>query len=229
MTRSRARLTFAVLLAVAALGAQPAAAAVVPPPTLSGEGFLTYSLTTGGCSLALGFSFFTYTAMGTASGPYPGKFSESGIVVIGQQNQTPPAGSVVPLGAILGWSADFTISSGISVVRGTKSLLGPPPDPPFAGLLGACADNAIGNCGTTCLITEIRDASAKLSYSAQIDGKGKRGCLLDEGSALGTVQDLVFARPDDALSSSTFLMSFTSNRHEVEKAKCKVKGPPPWA
>jgi hypothetical protein len=227
VTPSRARRTFAALLALAAVGAPPATAAVVPPPTLSGEGFLTNSVTTSGCNPALGFSFFTYTATGTASGPYPGKFSESGIVLIGQQNQTPPSGSVVPLGDILGLSADFTISSGIRVVTGTKDLLGPPPNPPFAGLLGACADNAIGNCGTTCLITKIRDATATLSYNAQIDGNGKSGCFLDDGSALGTVQDVVFARPDDVFSSSTFLENFTSNRSEVEKANCKVKGPPP--
>jgi hypothetical protein len=230
VTPSLARLTLAVLLVLTAVGAQPAAAAPVPPPpTLSGEQFLTNSVTTSGCTQALFFSFFTYSATGNASGPYPGKFSESGTVFLGQQNQTPPGGSLVPLGDILSWSADFTISSGVRVVTGTKSLLGPPPNPPFSGLLlGACADNVPGNCGAGCVVTKIRDAGGQLSYEAQIEVKTKGGCFIDDGTSLATVQDLVFAPPDDDVQSrSSFLETFTSNRSVVEKAKCKAKNPPP--
>jgi hypothetical protein len=224
---SRVGLTFAVLLAVAALGAQPAAAVPPTPPTLAGEGFLTNSVTASGCNLALAFTFFTYRASGRASGPYPGRFAESGTVYIGQQNVSPPAGSIVPLGPVLAWSADFTISSRGRVVTGTGSVLGPPPNPPFAGLFGACTDNAIGDCGTTCLVTKIRDATANLSYEAQIEDREYGACFLDHGSALATAQAVAFAPPDDALSSSTFLGNFTSNRTRTESAKCKGVSPAP--
>lgn len=81
------------------------ATSVPPPPTLTGEtlsGTTSASENSGLCPTA------TYMVNGTATGPYPGTFSETGTVSVTQ------------------FSATFTIVSGSTLITGTKSF-------PFGG------------------------------------------------------------------------------------------------
>jgi hypothetical protein len=101
-----------------------------PPPT--GE-VLNGSSTAGGFSSSITCQDVnngtgTYTMSGTAEGPYPGTFTESGTIVLSN-------------GVVSSFTANFTITSGATTVQGTKS--GPvtfrgtaqcdAPSPDFAG------------------------------------------------------------------------------------------------
>ncbi|MET0621733.1 MAG: post-COAP-1 domain-containing protein [Pyrinomonadaceae bacterium] len=68
-----------------------------------------------------GVAGFDFTTSGTATGPYPGTYTESGSVTF--QN--------APGGVILGFSSQFTITSGANVITGTKQLA--PAQPPEGG------------------------------------------------------------------------------------------------
>ena len=97
------------LLGLSGLGV-PAASAQAGPPTLSGEELSASTLVTGAvnCNSSGPFSF---TALGTATGPYAGTFSEtvSGDALSGQ--------------TISGdYTASFTITSATGDVTGTETL-----------------------------------------------------------------------------------------------------------
>jgi large repetitive protein len=97
------------LLGLSGLGV-PAASAQTGPPTLSGEELSASTLVTGAvnCNSSGPFSF---TALGTATGPYAGTFSEtvSGDALSGQ--------------TISGdYTASFTITSATGDVTGTETL-----------------------------------------------------------------------------------------------------------
>jgi hypothetical protein len=128
----------ALVVALAALpasgGGAVAAAQPGVPPTLSGESFHQGrpTLTSMNC---LGFVplTFSYSATGSASGPYPGTFSVRGRVTGGETAST-----------------SFTIDSPVGRVTGTGSISGPGMS--CAGsCLGVldCADNGgqFGCCG----------------------------------------------------------------------------------
>lgn len=68
-----------------------------------------------------GVAGFDFNTSGTASGPYPGTYTESGSVIF--QN--------APGGVILNFNSQFTITSGANVVTGTKQLA---PDQPPLGI-----------------------------------------------------------------------------------------------
>src|SRR2546423_7311769 len=71
-----------------------------------------------------GTSTITFDVSGTAVGPYPGAFHESGTVTIGPQNGPPDAvaGYPLPTGPVVSLSASFTINSVAGQVSGTKVL-----------------------------------------------------------------------------------------------------------
>ena len=107
--------TFATVTTVAAGGSST-------PPSLAGEvmlggadgggtGMFEVTLRCGATSP----SWWTYSASGVATGPYPGSFTESGTVYI----DAPGTGATGP---VLSLHADFTISSGSTVVTGTKDM-----------------------------------------------------------------------------------------------------------
>src|SRR5690242_15418727 len=101
----------AVLLGLSVVGAPVASAQSTPPPTLSGE-TLT-ALIVGGGGLQCGSTGpFSFTTSGTATGPYPGTFTETG------------SGTVNPLGTAFTGSvtATFTIYSATGKVTGTKTF-----------------------------------------------------------------------------------------------------------
>jgi hypothetical protein len=108
----------------------PAAAAQVPPRTLTGESFAaglfttpaglgSIAVTSATCNPA-GTSSFSYLVSGPATGPYPGTFTETSTVTMGPQNI--PAGSSNPTALITGWTVSFTITSPAGSVTGTKTL-----------------------------------------------------------------------------------------------------------
>src|SRR4051812_41554149 len=90
------------LFSVFAVGA---AAQSVPPPTLSGESFHDGAPTPTSvtCSISPFVTGGTFEARGTATGPYPGTFQETG--------------SLASSGEI---TASFTIDSSVGHVTGTK-------------------------------------------------------------------------------------------------------------
>jgi hypothetical protein len=105
-------LTTAIVGVALALPAASSAAPPPPPPTLSGESFHQDipTITSGDCTAeSLGF---TYSATGTATGPYPGTFQETGSALsINDQS-----GHVISYDLTI----SFTIDSPLGRVTGTK-------------------------------------------------------------------------------------------------------------
>lgn len=81
-----------------------------------------------------GVAGFDFSTSGTATGPYPGMYTESGSVTF--QN--------APGGVILGFSSQFTITSGANVITGTKQLAAVQP-PEGINNRGACQVLQNGN------------------------------------------------------------------------------------
>jgi len=103
-------LVLAVALATLPIGGGGAVASAQPglPPTLSGESFHqdTPTITSIDCKDNVAF---TYSATGTASGPYPGRFTITGGVSIGP-------GFILPVSL----TGSFTIDSPVGRVTGTS-------------------------------------------------------------------------------------------------------------
>lgn len=133
--RAAASLAVLASLALLLLSLSPASRAQTSGGTLNGE---TLSRATGGADDAAfqisnlnctqgGVAGFDFNTSGNATGPYPGAYTESGSVTF--QN--------APGGVILGFSSQFTITSGANVITGTKRLA--PVQPPQGGNnLGSC-------------------------------------------------------------------------------------------
>ena len=119
------RVFLAAALIIGALGAVPPANAQAPP-TLTGEflGSVTAAQITGndpvGCGSRERSTNFTYEVSGIATGPYPGTFTETGRVTIGPETEEFLPGQF--RGTILFFEADFTITSPVGTVEGTKRL-----------------------------------------------------------------------------------------------------------
>jgi hypothetical protein len=110
------------LMLVAAVGAVLAPSAVAQTPsTLSGE--TLEGAVTEAEPICFGGSG-DFSASGTAAGPYPGTFAETGKVTpIGQGNE-------------VSLTADFTVTSGSTTITGTKTVTGPSQ--------AACVDELFG-------------------------------------------------------------------------------------
>lgn len=191
------RVSLGVALAMAALGAAPAAA---QPPTLTGEVLQQHTAftgaITGNCSTdaGTGVTSYSFDFAGIAAGAYPGTFTEQVQVSIG------PASGVLPLdpfpdgflpgtpnpsqflaaGQLLSFNATFTIDSAVGTVSGTKTLSAVvAADPTHAGV---CAEftNAPSPAG---LVTgAYKDVRAfDLTYDATITTTG--GSFTDEGTS----------------------------------------------
>ena len=112
----------AVGLAVAGFATSPLAVAASdpPPPPLTGEFFLGAPTVTATCN-PTGTSTISYSVSGTAFGPYPGTFTETGTATIGPNI----AGQFVnglEAGFLTSFDAFFTIDSPTGQVTGTKQL-----------------------------------------------------------------------------------------------------------
>jgi hypothetical protein len=99
------------LLGPAVIGV-PAASAQAAPPTLAGEQLTGPQPGTIGisCSSNSGTGSFSFTTSGTATGPYPGTFTETG------------SGTVNPAARLASYTATFTIDSAAGEVTGTDTL-----------------------------------------------------------------------------------------------------------
>jgi hypothetical protein len=101
----------------------PVAAAATADPTLTGEDFFgvgTFQTLAGStCNADDGTGLINFSASGNATGPYPGKYTETGTVTLGAR---PPASpSVNPLNVITSIETTFSIASsdGSVTVTGT--------------------------------------------------------------------------------------------------------------
>ena len=115
-----------VTLLAGAIGTAPRALAT--PPPMTGEFFVSNvtsgseTLTTDATCSRTDPSTITYAATGTAVGPYPGTFTESGVVTVSTQ----AAGQFsngVPLYKVSAIEAFFTVQSTFGDVAGTKRLV----------------------------------------------------------------------------------------------------------
>jgi hypothetical protein len=142
-----------------------AAIAAEPPPTLSGEEFHgTFSESVGNCDTTPNPSIH-YHVSGNATGPYPGTFNETGIIVISSA-----APAVVPLVDV---DVHFTIDSVFGQVDGNKHFV--------------ATSTGIGQCyevgGSP--LTKLKTAKADdLDYTATITtGTGPHDVWVDCGTS----------------------------------------------
>jgi hypothetical protein len=110
-------------LVMGGVGGAPLAptALAATPASLNGEVFTGQGDTRtldGDCS-SPGNGSFTFSTSGTATGPYPGTFSESGTFTISTDHTN-------GLPAVTAYSATFTITSSAGNVTGTKALANEP-------------------------------------------------------------------------------------------------------
>lgn len=132
----------------------PPAAAQAEAAGLTGETLtsLPDAAATGTCSRQ-GSSTYTFTVSGTAVGPYPGTFTETGTVTIGPQTEEFVPGQF--RGPLTAFQAQFTIISAAGTVTGTKTLI---PNQPSPFNVGVCSDGGSG----------AQAIANRLSYSATI-------------------------------------------------------------
>lgn len=134
--RAARRLSALAALALLLLSLPQASRAQTGAGTLNGETLKAagnnpsgFNVTSLSC-VPDGESSFSFTSEGVATGPYPGTYVETGTVSF--QNSLAP-GAPRP---VLSFSATFTITSGQTVINGTKELA-PSPAPPLANS-GVC-------------------------------------------------------------------------------------------
>ena len=205
--------------AVVAATAVPAVRAETPPPPppLTGELLLgapatpdDFATTTpGGCDTA-GASTFAYDASGTADGPYPGTFTEHGTVTV--EPQTGAVGSFgFATGPVSAFSAEFTITSGSTTVRGTRWLeLAVVPDP-----RGACAgfsDRVVERFAAMGPLSGFtKEVVVGAGYEATVTTPD--GVFIDRGRANSSWSLIQYQRGDCACPgySSSYAMRLTSS------------------
>jgi hypothetical protein len=204
--------TFVALFAAAPANAQE-------PPSLTGENLhysessVPFQFTEAQCDQTTEQTTFAYTipdpdpespvAPATATGPYPGTFTESGNVTIGPQINPPippeiggfdPGTRGFSVGFLIELEASFTIDSEVGQVEGTKHLIVEAP-----GNTGVCTefDSIFGLPAQGIL----RDARATLSYEATITTS--TGKFRDRGTSELFLQelDLEFLPPFEGTAS----------------------------
>jgi hypothetical protein len=141
------------LLAVALVPA--VASAQTPPPGLGGERLSENDPSITNCAAGSGGGSFSYEASGTATGSYPGTFTETGTITVGPE-EGPTARQRITAVAI-----QFTIDSPVGQVSGTKEYV-PTGDPNVNMPNGRCT-NDFGTLGGSIFV-----ASDDLRYSATI-------------------------------------------------------------
>jgi hypothetical protein len=93
-------------------------------PTIAGEAITTNTVTSQLTCSPNGQSLISYTAIGEATGPYPGTYVETGTVTFGPLVVPPgePLGIAAPV-----INASFTIQSGETMLNGTRRFSDPSP------------------------------------------------------------------------------------------------------
>lgn len=176
------------VLVAAALLVFPAAA-VTEPPTLESEHLVgaiqDVSIQFQCDDPQNSLSTVTFSASGTATGPFPGTFIASGSLTIGPQTQ-PGVQAGTNAGEIVELTETFTITSGTTTVTGTKTLQ---PDASFeSGTLGTCQDVANFAIGDVTGDGTVVDVIAETQYDATISGPG--GTSSDSGLAFFTLSEI---------------------------------------
>jgi hypothetical protein len=186
----RPKLIASSLLVIATLLAAPASTALAQSATMSGEvltGTGALASSSGPCTHKP--QAFTFDVAGTATGPYPGTFTESGTVVLG--------GTGTPAGprTVVEFQANFEIVTvDGDVITGTKQLVRREPRAPA----GECADLPSGD-------SEAQFGGFFLCYIAHLpDG------TIDSGVATGIqlVRTLVGPGEEEGV---VFMESFLSD------------------
>lgn len=182
------------ILGVLGIGAVNAHAAT--PSSLAGETFTSQqvkgSTLTGTCNLEGGS--FSFSVSGTATGPFPGTFTESGTFV------------ALPDGFLTSFSSTFTVtnSSGTVTVTGSKSLVGD-----FSRMF-------CDKISSYSSVSTVNDFTT--TYAATINGTGG-----DKGAATVNISGLVgFPRPT-LVFSETF-GSAGGPPPPTSKTQCKHGG-----
>jgi hypothetical protein len=208
-----------------ALSAQPMAAFARPnttqataPATLSGEtlgaAFVPNNLTitASGCN-PNGNSWFTYTMSGSASGPYTGTFTETGIVDLSAETQTFPVGTAPgPAGSVVGALAHFTINASNGTVQGLSYA------PPARGLYDTPGNN-FADCLPAGGVTRspaqhIYEAGANINYAATIQPAGSRSWYVDNGTSNLLIDEengFVYPTGPGTITQDFLYEDFTSN------------------
>lgn len=110
----------------------------------------TFQVTSSTCN-ADGSGTIEFSATGSASGPFPGEFTETGTVVLGPT--PPPQGGVTYHAPVTGFDATFEITSGSTTITGSQTLGEPEDTLPFGTfdlvnvgecLAGAATTNQFG-------------------------------------------------------------------------------------
>jgi hypothetical protein len=179
-----ARAFIAVLFTLASVSSPATAAPPPAPPTLgAGTNFALYETFNGAIEHLDGLcqpggTTFDFKASGTAVGPYPGTFTETGTFTFG-----PPSAGFLTTSVIAFQSSfrvDAIFEGSPAEVTGTKRLA-------FAGV-GDCADVPIGDP-----FRSQRIAIVQATYEARI--KTSRGVYFDRGTA--DVRLFEFFEPED--------------------------------
>ena len=215
--------------------------AVVAPPasaqtplSLQGESLssTSFSQFQATCSTA-GSSMLDFTVSGTASGPYPGTFEETGHITIGAQTTVNDPSAFIGFnsGPVAVLHVNFTIHTANGDVSGTKELAAPM----GTSGQGACAtiagnpttdqvcEGLFGTPGTTQQAT-LQRAEATTSYDAVLPGSFR-----DTGSANATVSDFELTCTAGSSSQRVFSETFTVSNGVVPllptaKEQCKDGG-----
>jgi hypothetical protein len=188
------RALVALVVVVGTIVVAAPAGAVTPPPSLVGEQLFAGPDSTGGQGLVI--AAFTckadqsgeirFSATGVAVGPYPGTFIETGTVKVGPGTLT-GAGPVVTL------TSDFEITSGTTLVSGTKTLL--------VALTneGACASFADGSSDVFFVSQVSYSATIKLSPTSVFQETGT-GAAVGRSAVVGGGYFAATQQPEGAVS-----------------------------
>ena len=177
-------------LALLCLLALPVASrAQISGGTLNGETLLRTTAGTNDAAFQIsnlnctqgGVAGFDFSTSGTATGPYPGTYTESGSVTF--QN--------APGGVILSFSSSFTITSGANVITGTKQLAAVQP-PEGIRNRGACQN--LQN-GPLAINNTFMFVSAQYTAAVPTDS----GTVTETGTSLVSGSALVGRNPDGSI------------------------------
>ena len=135
------------------------------------EGYPVDGSSPAGCDPS-GTSTLEFTATGVATGPYPGTFTEHVVIRIGPQSPAGPDASLpgALVGEVLSFESEFTITSTMGDVTGTKSLAETGIATNTGSCFGVSAEDGGGFAYT--FLTDFtytkRSVDVSLTYSARI-------------------------------------------------------------
>ena len=153
-----------------------------------------------------GVAGFDFTSSGAAIGPYPGTYTESGSVTF--QN--------APGGIIVSFNSSFTITSGSTVITGTKEMA-PVQPPQGSNNRGACQVLQNGNLQIT---NTFMTVSAQ--YTATIPTA--TGTVTETGTSRVSGSALVARNPEGSVTAASY--SFNETYRNVAQVTNVTLTPP---